>query len=305
MDIFSRFHDGSLDLLAVNHGWICLIPKKPAPTEVRDFRPISLVNGLSKIISKVLASRLQSVLEELINPFQTAFVRGRSLLDNFFMAHFLMHYLHSAKKQASLLKIDFERAFDQVWWPFLLQVLHVRGFSNIWIGWINAILVSSTSGVLLNGVPGQAFRCTRGLRQGDPLSPLLFILCIDVLFHMMQNMILRSLLPAVGIENCPVHSLQFADDLLLFFDGEVRSAWVIKEALDIFTAASGLRINYAKSAIIPVNMAHPEAATLANCFGCPLAGFPLKYLGLPLSPKALSRSEFLPIIEQLDNRLAG
>ncbi len=135
-----------------------------ASSEVRDYRPISLLNGLSKIISKVLASRLQGALEGMINPFQTAFTKGRSLLDNFFMAHILTHHLHSSKQQASFLKIDFERAFDQVRWPFLLDLLRARGFSTIWIGWIKSLLFSSSSAVLLNGIPGSFFKCSRGLR---------------------------------------------------------------------------------------------------------------------------------------------
>ncbi len=114
MEVFHNLHCGRLNLELVNRIWICLIPKKTESEEVRDFRPISLVNGLSKIISKVLATRLQRVLEVLINLFQTAFIRGRSILDNFFTAHILTHHLQSSKQCAALFKIDFERAFDHI-----------------------------------------------------------------------------------------------------------------------------------------------------------------------------------------------
>ncbi len=97
LEIFAKFHSGTLDLAPVNKGWICLLPKKGSPSEITDYRPISLVNGLAKIISKVLASRLQGVLGDLINPCQTAFIKGRSLIDNFLTAHFLTHYLHFSK----------------------------------------------------------------------------------------------------------------------------------------------------------------------------------------------------------------
>ncbi len=165
MEVFSKLHCGTLDLTAVNRGWICLIPKKIVAMEVRDYRPICLVNGLTKIISKVLATRLQSVLDGLINPFQTAFIKGRSLLDNFFTAHILTHHLSVSGQRAALFKINFERAFDQVNWSFLLDLLRARGFSPIWIGWIKSLLYSSSSAVLLNGTPGPFFNCSRGHRQ--------------------------------------------------------------------------------------------------------------------------------------------
>ncbi len=114
MEVFHNLHCGRLELQELNRRWICLVPKKSVAADVRDFRSICLVNGLTKIISKVLASRLQSFLEVLINPFQTAFIKGRSMLDNFFTAHILTHHLHSTKQQASLFKIDFERAFDHI-----------------------------------------------------------------------------------------------------------------------------------------------------------------------------------------------
>ncbi len=108
MKIFDSLHKGSLDLSPVNHAWICLIPKRLVALEARDFRPICLVNGLSKIISKVLASRLQGVLGGLVNRFQTTFIRGRTLTDTFFTAHIMTHHLATSKRQTALFKIDFE-----------------------------------------------------------------------------------------------------------------------------------------------------------------------------------------------------
>ncbi len=204
-----------------------------------------------------------------------------------------------------MLKIDFERAFDHINWHFLVDLLKARGFSKNWVGWTLAILHSSSTAVLLNGTPSSYFQCKRGLCQGDPFFPLLFILCIDVLFRMLHLATLHSLLPPVGAGDVNIHALQFADDLLIFFDGSRRSAGVIKVVLDAFSAASGLKINFSKSSIIPINLESSRVGGLANFFGCPTIGFPFTYLGLPLSPKALRKSDYLPLIEKLHNRLAG
>ncbi len=272
---------------------------------MRDFRPICLENSLVKILSKVLAGRLQRFLDLLIKPFQTAFIKGRSILDNFYCAHILSHHLVSTKQRAAIFKIDFERAFDHINWSFLLDLLSARGFGTLWIGWISTLLHSSSTAVLLNGIPGTFFSCKRGLRQGDPLSPLLFLLYIDVLFRMLQGAVVNGFIPPVGFANVGIHTLQFADDLLIFFDGSCRSARIIKLILDSFSDCSGLKINFGKSSIIPINLPTIDADALANLFGCPLHRFPFKYLGLPLSPRALSRQDFLPIIERVDRRLAG
>ncbi len=123
MEVFSNFFHGSLNLEDINSSWICLIPKKCEVTTARDIRPICLENSLIKIISKFLATRLQRFMESLINPFQAAFIKGRSMLDNFYSAHILIHHLHSTNQQAALLKIDFEWAFDHINWQFLLELL--------------------------------------------------------------------------------------------------------------------------------------------------------------------------------------
>ncbi len=219
LGVFDCFHAGSADLTKLNSSWICPLPKKPEPMSARNLRPISLVHSMAKLISKVLASRLQGFLHLLINPHQAAFIRGRHIMDNFYSAHFMVHYLHTSKQPAAMLKIDFERAFDHVNWDFLKKVLAARGFGDLWIQWMDSLLTSASAAVLLNGVPGKQFNYTKGLRQGDPLSPLLFLMCVDVLFRMMQRATTEGHLPPLGVGDVCLHTLQFADDLLLFFDG--------------------------------------------------------------------------------------
>nr|CAD1818474.1 unnamed protein product [Ananas comosus var. bracteatus] len=112
MAVFNTFYNGTADLDLINTSWLCLIPKKNDAILANDFRRISLVHSITKLISKVLASRLQMFLNVLINPHQTAFIKGGHIIDNFKCAHILIHHLQTTKHQAALLKIDFERAFD-------------------------------------------------------------------------------------------------------------------------------------------------------------------------------------------------
>nr|CAD1822962.1 unnamed protein product [Ananas comosus var. bracteatus] len=138
-----------------------------------------------------------------------------------------------------------------------------------------------------------------------PYDPLLFILCVDVLFKMLQRAVDSNAISAVGIGNLKVHTLQFADDTLMFFDGSLRTAAAIKLILDGFSENSGLNINYNKSAIIPINLSQEQSSALSSSLGCSTQDFPFTYLGLPLTPKPLSKSEYLPLIEKIDKRLAG
>ncbi len=121
----------------------------------------------------------------------------------------------------------------------------------------------------------------------------------------MHQTVTHSLLPTIGVGELSVHSLQFADDLLLFMDGSVRSANVIKVVLDGFTSASGLKINFRKSSFLPINLDSDRATNLATLFGCQIGAFPFTYLGLPFSLKALCKQDYLPLLEKLGKRLAG
>lgn len=141
-----------------------LIPKKPGAIDDDAFRPICLQNCTLKILSKVLTKRLQDDILKLIDLNQTGFIKGRSIFDTFVYALELVQVCHKRKRPALVLKLDFAKVFDTVNWAGLFRVLHARGFSDMWIKWMEALLNTSKSAILVNGCPRPWITCQRGLR---------------------------------------------------------------------------------------------------------------------------------------------
>jgi hypothetical protein len=180
--------------------------------------------------------------------------------------------------------LDFENAFNKVEHEVIIQVLKHKGFPEKWVTWIKDILSSGTSSVLLNGVRVKVFHCRRGVRQGDPLSRLLFVLAADLLsiVNKAKDMGLLRVPINVGYTtDFPI--IQYADHTLLITEACPQQLFVLKALLNTFAESTGLKVNYSKLSMVPIDLDHERLNHLATTFNCVAESLPFTYLGLPLS----------------------
>lgn len=163
----------------LNSANIVLLPKKEDPTAISDYRPISLMHSVAKILGKVLPNRLAPHLNDIVSRSQSAFIKGRSIHDNFQYIHGAVNHFHKSKTPMLFMKLDIAKAFDNVCWEYMLEIMERLGFGQRWRDIISLIWSTTSSRIFLNGETGSPIRHRRGLRQGDPLSQMLFILAMD------------------------------------------------------------------------------------------------------------------------------
>jgi hypothetical protein len=258
----------------LNNALVVLLPKKDGATDVRGFRPISLTHSFGKLFSKLLAIRLAPRLPQLVAPNQSAFVKGRSIQDNFKLVQLTMRALHVNRIPSLLLKVDITKVFDSV--SFLIRILQHMGFGRLFIEWVCIVLASDSSKIVLNGVPGMTIPHRRGLWQGDPLSLMLFLLVMEVLnafiWHA-ERMGLLSPLPCRGVR---LRTSMYADDVVMFVSPTVRVLGLVRAVLHCFGSASGLQTNLGKCSISPIRCTDEHLACTSH------SGVPVRCQGLPM-----------------------
>ena len=221
LEMFKDFYEHSSFLKSLNNTFLVLIPKKSGVDDLGEFRPISLLGGLYKLLAKVLANRLKKVVGNVVSTSQNAFVRGRQILDTSLIANEVIDSWQKRKEKDLICKLDIEKAYDNINWKFLLKVLQKMGFGSKWLGWTWSCLFSAKFSVLVNGVPAGFFLSTKGLRQGDLLSPYLFVMGMEVLDVLIRRAVDGGFLSGCNIRGGSRSSLNishlfFADDTIVF-----------------------------------------------------------------------------------------
>nr|GEU84065.1 putative RNA-directed DNA polymerase, eukaryota, reverse transcriptase zinc-binding domain protein [Tanacetum cinerariifolium] len=255
-----------------NSSFIALILKSLDPKLVSDFCPISLIGSVYKVITKILQNRLSFVISDQISDVQSAFLPNRQILDGPFILNDLLARCKFKKQSAMVLKVDFAKAYDSIRWDYLEDVLHSFGFGVKWRSWVKGCLSSSMASILVNGSPTSEFQFHRGLKQGDPLAPYLFILIMESLHLSFSRVIDAGFFNGVKIDaSTMISHLFYADDAVFIGD----------------RSQSNIRVFEA-----------------ANSLGCSVMKMPFKYLGINVGGNNSLIKSWEESINKLKTRLS-
>ena len=227
LGFFKEFHVHIRFVKSLNGTFLVLIPKKSNVEDFKDLRPISLVGGLYKILTNVLANRIKRVMSLIISQAQNAFVEGRQILDTVLIANEAVNSILRKKESGLLCELDIEKDYDHISWDFLFQIMEKMGFGRKWISWIKWCISIATFSVLFNGSPTGFFRSSRGLRQGDPLSPYLFVIGLEALSGLLKRVVEGNFILGCKFEGRDggeliISHLLYADDTVLFRDAKLE-----------------------------------------------------------------------------------
>ncbi|KAI5351228.1 hypothetical protein L3X38_004119 [Prunus dulcis] len=258
----------------LNDTLIALVPKVERPLNMAQLRPISLCNTLYKVISKILVSRLRPIMTKIVSPTQVSFVPGRHIVDNIVIAQEMLHKFKVAKGQKGFIawKIDLSKAYDRLSWSFIREVLCEIGIEGRrTLELIMHCISSVRYKAILNGELTADFSSKCGIRQGDPLSPYIFVLCMEKLSHIIQ-----------------------------------QKAVVMKQCLDDFCSLSGQKVSFEKSMVcVSPNTCPVLAQNIASISGSPLSNNLGKYLGVPIIHTRITKDTYQEIIDKVKKRLSS
>jgi hypothetical protein len=308
INVVLEFFTTSWILPGYNSNIIALLPKTPEASSIDQYRPIAMANFKFKVISKIIADRLASIMPSIISEEQKGFIHDRNIKDCLCIASEAANLLHNKSFGGNLaLKIDITKAFDTLDWKFLLKVLKQFGFNEVFCNWIHVILQSAYLSVSINGKSHGYFNCTRGVRQGDPLSPLLFCLAEDVLSRSISKLVAQGSLSQIkGSRNVmiPSHSL-YADDILIFCKGTLSGLRVLKNLFQSYASESGQVINNSKSTIFSGSISSGGLDLIVQLLNFNLGSLPFSYLGVPMFKGKPKTIHLQPIADKIRMKLSA
>ncbi|KAJ0567310.1 putative RNA-directed DNA polymerase [Helianthus annuus] len=304
--IFNDFYESGRFTRGSASSFITLIPKIKDPEGLGDYRPINLVGIVSKLVSKVLANRLKKVTGSVISANQTAFLKDRLILDGPLILNEVLAWAKKARYKAFLLKIDFAKAYDNVNWEFVDSVMRQLGFPSRWCSWVGGILSSARSSVLVNGSPTFEFACQKGMRQGDPLSPFLFLFVMEAFSSMLRRASRVGAIRGIILPNDgpTLNHLLYADDCIIIGEWAERNIKNVALLLRCFYLCSGLKINLKKSSLFGIGVDSQEVDEMATVLNCNKGVVPFVHVGVLVGARMTRTVNWKSVFEIFDSRLA-
>ena len=303
------FTNGKL-LKAMNFAHVVLIPKTGGADSFDKFRPISLCNFSFKVVTRIITARLRGHLDKMISPFQSAFVPGRWTAENTIVAREVVTTLKRKQGKGGLLgiKIDMSKAYDRVEWSFVFQVLRCFGVSEKMVGIIHQCMSTASFAILLNGCPLERRMASRGLRQGDPLYPYLFIIVTEVLSRLLLREETRGSFHGINIGRTilSISHLMFADDTILFFRARQDEVCAIWSCISKYQEWSGQRVNIQKPGLMfSKNCSERRKRDISGFLGIQECDKEIYYLGNPLFLGRNRGKSFAKLKKRVHDRLEG
>ncbi|WVZ92292.1 LOW QUALITY PROTEIN: hypothetical protein U9M48_038369, partial [Paspalum notatum var. saurae] len=261
------------------------------------YRSICLLNVSFTIFTKLATNRIVKVAHKIIRASQTAFLPN--IMEGAVVLHETLHELHRKNLNRVIFKIDFEKAYD--------KTLRMKGFSATWCNWIKSFVQGENVAVNVNGQNGSYFQTRKGLRQGDPLSPILFNTVVNMLAIIINRAKtegkVNGVIPHLVEDGLSI--LQYVDDTVIFLDHDLEMAKNMKILLCVFEKLSDLKINFHKSEIFCFGQTKECENAYSELFGCKSGSFPFTYIGLPMYYRKLRNSDWRHIEERFEKRLIG
>lgn len=302
-----QFFSSSFLPAATNSTILTLVPKFHGASKISEYRPIAFLNTVYKVISRLLVARLKPILQHLILPCQTAFVKDRLLVENTVLASELIHGYHKNKGSKKItIKVDIAKAFDTISWEFLFSCLEGLGIPPKFIFWLRACICTTSFMIGYNGTVSGYFKGKRGLRQGDPLSPYLFVIAMNCLSFMLNNAAAQGHIQYHSkCSKMKLTHLSFADDLLIFIDGSLESVQNVLQVLHEFEQRSGLAVSYQKTSFFASGLSTQEVETIQASTGMTCGILPVRYLGVPLNSRKPNLANCEPLIHQIKSKFSS